>query len=54
MTRDQLIESGKKRGYVLYSDLDELLPEDCEGGPELDDLLAALESAASKSWSQRI
>jgi len=45
LTRDQLIETGKKRGYVLYSDLDELLPEDYAGGPELDDLLAALESA---------
>ena len=45
MTRDQLIQTGKKRGYVLYSDLDEVLPEDYEGGPELDDILAALESA---------
>jgi RNA polymerase primary sigma factor len=46
LNRDQLIETGKKRGYVLYSDLDALLAEDYEGGPELDDLLAALESAS--------
>jgi len=45
LTRAQLIETGKKRGYVLYSDFDELLPDDCEGGPELDDLLSALENA---------
>ena len=45
MTRAQLIETGKKNGYVLYSDLDELLPDGYEGGSELDDLLSTLESA---------
>jgi RNA polymerase primary sigma factor len=44
-TLSQLIETGKKLGYVLYSDVDELLPDDCEGGPELDNHISALESA---------
>lgn len=39
----QLLEGGKNRGYVLYDDLDALLPEDYESGPELDKLLAAIE-----------
>jgi RNA polymerase primary sigma factor len=41
----QLIDTGKKRGYVLYDEIDGLLPENCEGGRELDDLLAQLNDA---------
>jgi len=41
----KLIQTGKQKGYVLYDDIDELLPEDYEGGPELDDLLSSIESA---------
>jgi len=41
----QLLEAGRKNGYVLYDELDALLPEDYESGPELDAILAALERA---------
>jgi RNA polymerase primary sigma factor len=40
-----LIERGKEKGYVLYDDVSELLPEDINSGPELDDLLAGLDAA---------
>jgi RNA polymerase primary sigma factor len=40
-----LIDAGKTRGYVLYDEIDGLLPENCEGGRELDDLLAQLNDA---------
>jgi RNA polymerase primary sigma factor len=39
---NQLVEAGKKNGYILYDDIDALLPEDYESGPELDGLLAAV------------
>jgi RNA polymerase primary sigma factor len=41
----QLIDTGNKRGYVLYDEIERLLPENYEGGRKLDDLLARLESA---------
>jgi RNA polymerase primary sigma factor len=41
----RLLEAGKKNGYVLYYDIDALLPEDYESGPELDEVLAAVERA---------
>jgi len=41
----QLIESGKTKGYILYDDIDELLPENYKGGRELDDLLSSIERA---------
>jgi len=41
----QLFDAGKEKGYILYEDVNELLPEDSAGGPELDDLLAEFESA---------
>jgi RNA polymerase primary sigma factor len=41
----QLIEMGKEKGYVLYDDVSELLPEDVTSGPELDDLFANLDAA---------
>ena len=41
----KLIQTGKKKGYVLYDDIDELLPEDYEGGREIDDLLSSIEGA---------
>lgn len=40
----QLIATGQQQGYVLFDAIDALLPEDCEGGCELDDLLSAIES----------
>ena len=36
---------GKERGYVLYDDISEVLPDDMGSGPELDDLLAGLDAA---------
>src|SRR6266849_8999195 len=38
----QLARAGKTKGYVLYDEIDELLPNDYEGGPELDDILSEL------------
>ena len=36
----QLVRAGKTKGYVLYDEIDELLPTGYEGGPELDDILS--------------
>ena len=41
----RLLEAGKKNAYVLYDYLDGLLPADYESGPELDEVLAAVERA---------
>lgn len=41
----QLLQAGKKDGFILYDDIDALLPEDYESGPELDEVLAAVERA---------
>lgn len=38
----ELLHAGKIKGYVLYDDIDELLPKGYEGGPELDDILSEL------------
>lgn len=38
----QLVRTGKTKGYVLYDELDELLPAGYEGGPDLDDILSEL------------
>src|SRR5438105_3467074 len=40
-----LIEAGKKRGYVLYSEIDRLLPEDPPDRKKLEDLLAKLDGS---------
>ena len=39
------MDSGKEKGYVLYDEVNELLPDDIATGPELDDLLADFDSA---------
>ena len=39
------MDIGKEKGFVLYDEVNELLPEDISGGAELDDLLADLDSA---------
>jgi len=39
------MDAGKERGYVLYDEVNEVLPEDVVSGPELDDLLADFDSA---------
>jgi RNA polymerase primary sigma factor len=41
----QLVDAGKRKGYVLYDEVSELLPEDVSPGPELDDLLVNLDGA---------
>jgi RNA polymerase primary sigma factor len=41
----QLVDSGKEKGYVLYDEVNELLPDDIATGPELDELLADFDSA---------
>ena len=41
----KLIDMGKEKGYVLYYDVAELVPEDVTSGPDLDDLLAGLDEA---------
>jgi hypothetical protein len=38
----QLVRTGKAKGYVLYDEIDELLPTGYGGGPELDDILSEL------------
>jgi RNA polymerase primary sigma factor len=40
-----LVESGKEKGYLLYDDVSEILPDDLSSGGNLDDLLADLEGA---------
>lgn len=37
-----LLRSGKTGGYVLYDEIDQLLPAGYEGGPELDEILSEL------------
>jgi RNA polymerase primary sigma factor len=36
----QLVRTEKTMGYVLYDEIDKLLPNGYEGGPELDDILS--------------
>ncbi len=39
----QLVETGKEKGFVLYDEVNELLPEEFTGGRGIEDLLAVLE-----------
>jgi RNA polymerase primary sigma factor len=41
----QLMENGKAKGFVLYDEVNEVLPDDMVAGPELEDLLANLDTA---------
>ena len=41
----KLIDLGKEKGYVLYDDVAELVPEDLTSGRHLEDLLADLDEA---------
>jgi RNA polymerase primary sigma factor len=41
----QLMSSGKEKGYVLYDEVSELLPADLNNSTDLDDLLAGLDVA---------
>ena len=40
-----LVNVGKAKGYLLYDDVSELLPDDLNGGGSLEDILADLEGA---------
>ncbi len=41
----ELVDSGKEKGYVLYDEVGDLIPDDITSGPELDDILADFDSA---------
>ncbi|MEN6533398.1 MAG: RNA polymerase sigma factor RpoD [Bryobacteraceae bacterium] len=41
----RLMDAGKGKGFVLYDEVNELLPSDMAGGAELDQILADLDSA---------
>ncbi|MBI3681060.1 MAG: RNA polymerase sigma factor RpoD [Acidobacteria bacterium] len=41
----QLMQMGKEKGFVLYDEVNELLPDDMGGGAEIEDFLAELDSA---------
>jgi RNA polymerase primary sigma factor len=41
----QLMEAGREKGFLLYDEVNELLPDELADGQELDELLANLESA---------
>jgi len=41
----QLMDAGKEKGYVLYDEVNELLPDELSAGPELEDILVSLDGA---------
>ncbi|HUS06763.1 MAG TPA: RNA polymerase sigma factor RpoD [Bryobacteraceae bacterium] len=41
----QLVDTGKEKGFVLYDEVNELLPDDLATGPEIDELLADFDTA---------
>jgi RNA polymerase primary sigma factor len=41
----RLVDAGKEKGFLLYDEINEVLPDDVVAGPVLDDLLADLDSA---------
>ena len=41
----QLMDTGKEKGYVLYDEVSELLPDELSAGPELEDILVGLDGA---------
>ncbi|MGA2268070.1 MAG: RNA polymerase sigma factor RpoD [Bryobacteraceae bacterium] len=41
----RLVQMGKEKGYVLYDEVNEVLPGDLAGGAELEDVLAGLDTA---------
>jgi RNA polymerase primary sigma factor len=45
---EELIATGMKKGYVLYDEIDDLLPEDYSDGGEIDDILSELARAGIK------
>jgi RNA polymerase primary sigma factor len=41
----RLVDSGKEKGYVLYDEVNDVLPEELSGGPDLEDILADFDTA---------
>jgi len=41
----QLVDAGKEKGFLLYDDINEVLPDDVTSGETLDDILAGLDVA---------
>jgi RNA polymerase primary sigma factor len=41
----QLVDSGKEKGFVLYDEVNEVLPDEMAAGREIDDLLADFDTA---------
>ena len=41
----QLVDSGKEKGFVLYDEVNEILPDEMAAGREIDDLLADFDNA---------
>ena len=41
----QLMDAGKEKGYVLYDEVSDLLPDELSAGPELEDILVGLDGA---------
>ena len=41
----KLMDAGKEKGFLLYDEINELLPDDSAGGPAIEELLADLDSA---------
>ena len=41
----RLVQLGKEKGYVLYDEVNEVLPSELPGGAELEDVLAGLDGA---------
>ncbi len=40
----KLVDAGKEKGFLLYDEINDLLPDDSAGGPAIEDLLAELDS----------
>jgi RNA polymerase primary sigma factor len=41
----QLVDEGKEKGYVLYDEVSDLLPDELSTGPELEEILADFDTA---------
>ena len=41
----RLMDAGKEKGFLLYDEINEILPDESVGGPVLDELLADLDNA---------
>ena len=44
----ELVEKGKEKGFLTYSEVSEFLPDECSGAEQMDELLVALETSGIK------